>query len=50
VGSQGRLIGLLEGMECPSSKALNRLAGVEKQTPAVELKISMPLREAISGD
>ncbi len=28
VDSEGRLVGLLEDMECPSSKALNRLAGV----------------------
>jgi hypothetical protein len=27
LGPKSRLVGMLEGMECPSSKALNRLAG-----------------------
>jgi hypothetical protein len=34
VDSAGRLIGYLEGMECPTSKALNRLAGAALSTLA----------------
>ena len=50
VDASGRLVGMLEGMECPSSKALNRLAGTGQYRGGAELQIPLTMHETISGD